>query len=373
MSDRRQDRPHVLVIGAGIIGASIAYHLQRGRDENKGAQVTVLEAGEAGGIATRHSWAWINASWGNPEAYFRLRHHSMKLWRDLGRCVAGLDVNWCGGLLWDAPADELQAYVTQHRQWGYDIRAVTRDEARRIEPHLASLPDFAVHVPEEGSVEPVAAAQAFLAAARKLGAEMISGRKATAIDVAAGRAVGVITDQGRIAADEIVIAAGTATPTLAATAGVSIPLSAPPGLLAVTNPQPKLLNGLAMAPGMHVRQQPDGRLIAGADFGGGDLTEDTGEEAARIAALALLDRLQDFFTAPRHLALDHYTIGHRPTPADGFPAIGRAPGIDGLSIAVTHSGITLAPAIGQGLADEILAGRSNPLLASYGPARFAAG
>jgi glycine/D-amino acid oxidase-like deaminating enzyme len=66
------DRPHVLIVGAGIIGASIAWHLVRA-----GARVTVTDAGEPGGIATRNSWAWINASWGNPEPYFRLRARAM--------------------------------------------------------------------------------------------------------------------------------------------------------------------------------------------------------------------------------------------------------------------------------------------------------
>lgn len=360
------DHPHVLVIGSGIIGASIAYHLQR-----DGARVTVIEAAQAGGLATRHSWAWINASWGNPEPYFRLRHRSMKLWHELGATLPDLGVNWCGGLLWDAPAEELHAYVTQHRAWGYDLRTVTRDEARRIEPRLATMPELAVHVAEEGVVEPVAAAEAFLAAARSLGAELIIGRTVTAVDVQAGRVIGVVTDQDRIAADEVVIAAGTATPLLAATAGITIPLSSPPGLLAVTNPQPKLLNGLVMAPQMHIRQQPDGRLIAGADFGGSELAEGDGEEAAKVAALSLLDMIRGFFTMPGDLALDHYTIGHRPTPADGYPAVGRALGIEGLSIAVTHSGITLAPVIGAALSSEIRTGKCEPLLAPYRPERFA--
>jgi glycine/D-amino acid oxidase-like deaminating enzyme len=359
------DRPQVLVVGSGIIGASIAYHLRR-----DGARVTVIEAGQSGGLATRHSWAWINASWGNPEPYFRLRHRSMALWRELGATLPDLGVNWCGGLLWDAPADELNAYVAQHRAWGYDIRAVSRDEARQIEPRLSTPPVLAVHAREEGVVEPVAAARAFLAAARALGAELITGREVRALDMQAGRVIGIITDQGRIVADEVVIAAGTATPHLAATAGVRVPLTSPPGLLAVTNPQPKLLNGLVMAPQMHIRQQPDGRLIAGADFGGGELAEGDGEETAKVAALSLLDMMRDFFTSPGDITLDHYTIGHRPTPADGFPAVGRAPGAERLSIAVTHSGVTLAPVIARDIAGEILKRSTEPLLSPYRLDRF---
>ena len=86
------DRPHVLIVGAGIIGASIAWHLARAS-----ARVTVVEAGEPGGVATPNSWAWINASWGNPEVYFRLRVRAMDEWRRLERDLPDVHVAWAGG------------------------------------------------------------------------------------------------------------------------------------------------------------------------------------------------------------------------------------------------------------------------------------
>lgn len=77
-------RPHVLVVGAGIIGASTAWHLARA-----GARVTVVDSAKPGGISTRNSWAWINASWGNPEPYFRLRRQAIREWHRLEREVPG--------------------------------------------------------------------------------------------------------------------------------------------------------------------------------------------------------------------------------------------------------------------------------------------
>ena len=146
---------HVIVVGGGIIGASFAYHLAK-----SGARVTLLEeAKEPGGVATPKSWAWINASWGNSEPYFRLRSHSMKLWRSLDKAVPGLRVNWCGGLLWDLPEDELKAYVKQQSSWGYDIKLVDRQKARKIEPNLVEPPEIAAHAAEEGVVEPEHAVQ----------------------------------------------------------------------------------------------------------------------------------------------------------------------------------------------------------------------
>ena len=71
------------------------------------------------------------------------------------------------------------------------------------------------------------------------------------------------------------------------------------------------------------------------------------------------------------LTLDFHTLGYRPMPSDGFPIIGRAAGVDGLYVAVMHSGITLAPVVGLFAAEEVLDGRRDPLLAPYGLSRFA--
>lgn len=354
------DRPHVLIVGAGIIGASIAWHLARAS-----ARVTVVEAGEPGGVATPNSWAWINASWGNPEVYFRLRVRAMDEWRRLERDVPDVHVAWAGGLIWDLPSDELEAYAVEHASWGYDIRRVDRAEVLRIEPQLAAPPDFALHAAGEGSVDPVAAARALLAAAQDLGATVIAHCPARSLDLSAGRVAGVETDTGRLDADEVVVAAGVGTAALAATAGFHLPMTAPPGLLVVTRPHERLLNGLVMAPEMHVRQTAEGRLVAGADFGGSD----PGDDAA-AAAVEAVDTLKGMLKSGASLVLDHHTLGHRPVPEDGFPAVGRVDGIAGLYVAVMHSGITLAPAIGRLVADEIMTGQRGALLEPYGPDRF---
>lgn len=354
------DNPNVIVVGAGIIGASIAYHLAKA-----GTRVTILEAGEPGGVATRNSWAWINASWGNPEIYFRLRIRSMAEWRRLEREIPELRAAWLGGLIWDIPPDELEAYAKEHSSWGYGIRRVDRAEAARIEPQLRHPPDFALHVAEEGSVEPLAAAQAFLAAAQSLGAKIIANRPVRHLACKNGRVIGVETESGTIAADEVVVAAGAGTAKLAASAGFALPLDTPPGLLIASKPHPQLLNGLVMSPGLHVRQTTEGRLLAGADFGGSDPHDD-----ATGRSLELFEAMRGMFKDGTALEYAYHTVGYRPMPGDGFPVVGRPPKIDGLYLAVLHSGITLAPAIGLFAAEEIVSGTRNNLLKPYGPERF---
>lgn len=179
------------------------------------------------------------------------------------------------------------------------------------------------------------------------------------------KVVGVELDSGLLTADEVIIAAGAGTSALLTTAGYSLPMRAPPGLLVVTRLRETLLNGLIMSPRLHVRQAGEGRLIAGADFGGTDPGENPDAAAAEVFAA-----LKDLLVAGDSLELETYTIGYRPVPDDGFPAVGRIAGTDGLYVAVLHSGITLAPAIGRFIADEVLTGRREDLLAPYSPERF---
>jgi glycine/D-amino acid oxidase-like deaminating enzyme len=355
-------RRNVLIVGAGIIGASVAWHLARA-----GARVTIVEAGEPGGIATGNSWAWINASWGNPESYFRLRIRAMDEWRRLERELPEIRVAWVGGLLWELPPGQLEAFAAEHTAWGYDLRRVDAVEAQRIEPRLAAPPDFALHAPGEGAVEPQAAAQTLLAAARSLGATVIANTAVRSINLRAGRVIGVETQSGAIVADQVVIAAGAGTPTLAARVGLALPIAALPALLVVTKPHRKLLNGLVMPPGVQVRQTTEGRLVATASFDG----TNPGADPA-LAANDLLHAMRGLLRGSGALALESHAIGHRPIPADGLPIVGGSDAIDGLYLSVMHSGITLAAAVGRFLAEEVMTGRRHPLLASYGPGRLLA-
>jgi glycine/D-amino acid oxidase-like deaminating enzyme len=352
----------ILVIGAGIIGASIAYHLAR-----DGARVTIVDGREPGGVATPASFAWINASWGNPQEYFRLRSESMRQWRQLSAELPELRPVWSGGLCWDLPPAEQDAYVREHGAWGYGIRRVDRHEAARLESRLTNPPETAVHVPEEGAVEPKATALALLAGAERLGARVITGTGVRALPTRGDRVIGAELNGQVIESDEVVLAAGTGTPALATQAGVTLPVTAEPGLLAYSRPHGPLLNGLVLAPELHMRQTVEGSVVAGADFGGGD----PGRNPAATAR-DLFRQLQSMLIGGEALELGGYSVGYRPMPVDGFPIVGRPAGREGLYVAVLHSGITLAPAIGKFAAEELLKGRRHPLLAPYGPARFTA-
>ena len=350
---------HVIVIGTGILGASIAWHLARG-----GARVTVV--GEtAGGVATPASFAWINASWGNPKPYFHLRQRSIREWKRLAEELPALPLRWTGSLTFDLPAAELRAYAEEHGAWGYDIRPLAAAEIAAREPNLAAPPAFALQASGEGAVEPRQAATLLIADARRQGATVLHDRRVLGLTRSAGRITGVETAGGSITADCVVLAAGSGSAELAATVGVPIEMTAPAGLLVHSKPHAPLLTGLVLSDGLHLRQTIDGSIIAGGDFGGSD--PGANPEAA---AATLWARVQAALRGGDALLFDRYTLGYRPTPADGFPIVGRVDGSEGLSLAITHSGVTLAPAIGLFLAREILTAECEPLLAPYRFSRF---
>jgi glycine/D-amino acid oxidase-like deaminating enzyme len=227
------------------------------------------------------------------------------------------------------------------------------------------MPDLALHVREEGAAEPVAATLALIESARARGLEVLEELTVTGLEARAGKVTGVRTESGVLTADAVVVAAGVDTVRLAATIGITVPVEAPPGLIVHSRPVPKLLDGLVIATELHVRQTHEGRIIAGSDFGGTDPGNDPNG-----AARDLFTKLKAFLKGGQSLEMDFFTVGFRPTPKDGFPILGTADGVDGLYLAVTHSGITLAPAIGAFAAEEILTGAREQLLAPYRLSRF---
>jgi glycine/D-amino acid oxidase-like deaminating enzyme len=266
----------------------------------------------------------------------------MAEWRRLAAELPDLPLSWCGGLLWDLPPAELEGYAREHAAWGYGIRRIDRDTARRIEPSLADPPDFALHVAEEGAVEPAAAARPLVGGAVRRGALFLSATSVTGLVERLGACVGVETSADVLEADEIVVAAGADTPRLAANIGVNVALTPPPGLIVHSHPHSRLLNGIVMSPRLHMRQTPEGRVIAGSDFAGGD----PGPDAAATAR-ELFAKTKAMLKGAERLMLDFHTVGYRPTPADGFPILGRPKALRGVYVAVTHSGITLAPGGGS--------------------------
>ena len=372
----------VAVIGSGILGGAIAWRLAQ-----RVVRVALIDKGEPGHGASSHSFAWINAGAKEPIGYHILNRRSLEMWP---RFAAGIGdhgdpdsvgLRWGGKVSWvsdPAAAEGLVARVRQLQSWGYPTRLIDAGELSRLEPALDVGPVAAAeYSPNEGQVEPQMVVDACLRRLREMGCEIHAATEVYGFERHDdGRVHGLATASGSRDVDAVVIAAGTATTRLAALAGVNVPQAESPGVVIRTNPLPPLLHNVPVvyAPPLgdgrreiHLRQCADGRLMIGE----GD-QESLAEDDTQAHADDLLARACRYLPGLAGAQAVPVPVGWRPMPLDGYPVMGFASDAPNLYVALTHSGVTLAPALSQLAVQEICDGTpADAVLGAYRPQRFA--
>ena len=364
---RMTAKPEIIIVGAGIVGACLAYEASQ-----RGLKPLVLAAGPvaatlvAGGAsATAASWAWINACSTDDPDYFRLRHASLRRWQAWQQQIDGIAFSARETFLWDLPPDELAAAVAQLSGLGYPAELLSGAETSARLPRLRERPEAALYTAIEGAVEPVATAT------RLIEASGASVRQAHVhgLIVEGARVTGVMTGAGAVAADEIVLAAGNATPALLQTIGVTLEMQSSDGLLVLSRPVDRFLGAVVAGPDFHVRQRLDGCLLVGGTFGA--YAPRPGMTSLDQNAAAQLARIETVFDCPAPLEMDSFTLGRRPIPAGGMPRVGRCPHPDGgrfggLYTVVMHSGFSNGAGVAQAALEDILTGTRTPEIAPFG-------
>ncbi len=213
----------VIVVGAGVQGASLAFHLAR-----RGVRVLVLERGTVAGGATGRSSGFVRMHY-DLESESRLAWASFPYFRDWAGMVGAGDCEFVSTgfvqLVPEALADNLLANVAMHQRIGISTSVVGPDEVARLAPGIVT-DDVVVAAfePESGYADPTGTATGFLAAARERGARLIQGCRVASVVVEGDRVAGVETDRGRFAAPVVVDVAGAWAAELAWTVGVDVPV-----------------------------------------------------------------------------------------------------------------------------------------------------
>ena len=229
----------VVVVGAGILGASVAARLAAA-----GLRVTLLDQDQPGRATSRWSFAWLNSNDKGPRHYHDLNYAGMSAWAELAPDLDGDAWYRPSGHveLATAGSAELEARVKRLTDWGYPARLVDAAEAAALEPALRVPPDAAAaFFPGEGYLltEPLIAR--LVARAQSHGAQVRTGEPGRVTGLEPGAAPRVRTAAGQVLeADEVVCCAGRWTPALA-----EVPLipwdtsgSAAPDLVVRVGPAP---------------------------------------------------------------------------------------------------------------------------------------
>lgn len=371
----------VAVIGAGIVGASIAYNLAR-----RGCDVVVIEKNAPASQASGNSFAWINASWfDNPHSYYTLRTHSLHEYRRLAQDV-DLPIHWGGSLEWYESAgqqDEVIEGVKRIQGSGAPTWMVDADKAATIDPNVHIDPDRRIAwCSRDGALDPAGATRALLQRVKDFGGAVLHPATVTGIQQR-GNGVRVVSNVETFDADLAVVAAGVGASEITRLAGLDIdPLRpATPGIIVTTEPMPPLVNAVAYTSDTHFHQRTDGRVVLGEKTGPPASDEHSAflrdyPNAYPTSELAAEHAARVIGTARRYLPkiadakIERVGIGWRPLPRDGLPVIGHPLRMPGLYLAAMHSGVTLAPIVGHLAAMEILDGVRVDLLADFRYERF---
>lgn len=378
------ERADVVVVGGGILGMSIAYALTR-----LGRAVTLLEERTIASGTTGASFAWLNATAKADDAhYHKLNRRGVEKHLALaaawGENAIGLDgtgsIHWSHPSAADGGPATVLARGEQLADWDYPIVGLDRAALQALEPHV-DFPDCSAGflAPLDRWLDAPRMVRRMAEATRDDGGDIREGAPVTGFVFDGDIVVGVDAPPYRIVAPTVVLATGTALPTLAALARRSLarplPVRSMPGLLVDTATAPRAwLRHVVYFPdgaGFHMRPTGEG-LSLGAD----DIDADHAaphQDSLLVGATALLHRASAYlpgFPALELAATADARIGVRPMPEDGLPIVGPLADAPGVYIAATHSGITLGPHLGDLIASEVALGETQTDLDPYRPARF---
>lgn len=384
------NRPEIIVIGGGVIGSSITYYLSK-----MGKKVLMIEkkdncsgsAGASDGVVGYHTK--------KPGLQMELAIRSIAMFEELSKEL-GMDIEYrkdCGGM---QPAETkleweiLSEIVKEQRQSGVDIRMISIEEACKIEPQLN--PDLygALYSPTSGKVNPIRLTFAYVQAAKRLGAQVLSNTEVTDVMVKMGRVMGVETSKGTYYADQVIDAAGSWAAEIAAMAGVDLPIRPRKGQLFITEPlgpfmdvtlqcarynvikfKPEAVGDkavLRMGASLSIEQTENGGLVIGStrEFVGYD------RENTLEAMEVTMRRAMRFFPALKDVNIIRAFAGLRPFTPDGIPVIGEVEKLPGFFVAAGHEGdgIALAPITGKLMAELLVQGKSSYPLEAFSPNRF---
>lgn len=368
----------VIIIGAGVQGASLAFHLAR-----RGVKVLVLEKKFVAAGATGRSSGLVRMHY-DTEVDSRLAWESFTYFRNWKELVGGE----CGftrtGFIQIVLPDQepaLRANVAMHQAMGIPSMLITPDDVRRLAPSFTT-DDFSVAAfePESGYGMPSDTAGALIAAARQHGARLVADCAVTGLKLAGGKVTGVESSQGDFFAPVVVNAAGAWAGALNRLAGLDLPIDTwRHDTMFVTRPS-ELRAGhptvIDFSKEMYFRPEGDLTLV-GLEDGNplGDSPDSDTDHALPGYVERAIDRLCLRVPAMEAGSLHSAHGGYDGITPDQHPILGQA-GPDGFYLDCAHSGtgFKTAPAIGLCMAELILDGAARTVdISALAPGRFAEG
>ncbi|MCC2610960.1 MULTISPECIES: FAD-binding oxidoreductase [Rhizobium/Agrobacterium group] len=359
----------VIIIGAGVVGAALAYGIAR-----KGHKVLVLDGKDRDLRAARANFGlvWVQGKGSDTPAYTDLTLQSSDLWPTFGEELAEaagsrVDYSRRGGLAFCLSEADYKARTalierTHNRQTEAYTEMLERPALERMLPAvtLGNAVVGASYCKLDGHTNPLQLYAALLGAVSALGGQVRFRNPVTAIKPISG-GFQVDTPQGNIRARRVIVAAGLATPGLTDPLGLVVPLHAERGQILVT----ERLAPMLPLPASGLRQTAEGTVMIGTT---NEKAFDTG--VTMQSAIKLARRAQRIIPALGSVRLVRQWSGLRVLSPDKAPIYAESTRHAGLFAAVCHSGVTLAAAHAAIVGPAMAEGRLPQNLAAFSNGRF---
>ncbi|WP_204165483.1 glycine oxidase ThiO [Methylobacterium sp. 17Sr1-1] len=374
-SDRLPERAEVAVIGAGLIGLSVAWRLARA-----GLSVAVIERGRAGDGASLAATGMLAAAAEHEpggEVLSPLCLESQRLWhpfRDELEAESGLSIDYRreGTLVIALGRDEVERLRFRHelqRRDGLSVEWLSGSAIRAREPGLRPTVTAGILCPDDHQVDPARVMAALRRAFRAVGGRLVEETTVTAFAREGGRVTGVETSAGSLRAGTVVLASGAWAGEGSLVPDLALPVRPLKGqsMALQMTPRSGLLSHVVWTEQVHMAPKGDGSLIVGATV------EETGFDPHLTGGglYALLEGARRALPGVEEMRVAGIWSGFRPTSDDDAPILGEAR--PGLVLAAGHhrNGYLLAPVTAEAVATLILRGETLPVAAPFGLSRFA--
>jgi glycine/D-amino acid oxidase-like deaminating enzyme len=388
---KRKSEPSVVVIGGGVIGCAVAYYLSQA-----GAPVVLVERGDlaSGTSGACNGYVWLGTK--RAGIHLQLARASLALMHELMEIVGPeVDHNVAGEMLLietDEDIRGMREFVSRQSEAGVDIRLLSPDEAKKLQPSLAAGSIVgATYSPLGMLVNPIELVLSLARLAAKNGTDIRLRTRVQGIRVESGRVKAVQTDRGDIAAAWVVNGAGVYAPEIGRMVGLEIPITPLRGQILVTEAVPPLLPIPTIeARYLLVKKNPD--LFQRATRGGvtcgiwqsahgnvylGSSKEFVGyDRGTTMEAMATsAQKTLRFYPTLSNLHIIRTYAGLRPYVSDGIPILGPVSGVEGFLMAAGHGGdgVALAPITGKLISEIVLSGKPSMSFDKVTLSRFSKG
>ena len=246
----------VVIIGGGVIGVMTAWFLAE-----RGIKVVICEKGRIAGEQSSRNWGWIRQQ-GRDPAELPIMVESLRIWKTLAQEMGeGLGFRQTGVMYLANTARDMagfEAWLPHARAHGVDTRLMTRAEVATTLRGAAAPWPGALFTASDARAEPWVAVPLLATGAVARGVTIVERCAVRALDVAAGRVAGVVTEHGRIACDQVVVAAGAWSRLFLGAQGVRIPQLSVLASVAATEPMAEIYPGAAADNDFAFRRRVDG-------------------------------------------------------------------------------------------------------------------